>query len=134
MLDLRFIVFYFYRQHMRQSLVELFDQMLWQGYPNVATLNRFSIVKKSDKKTTAVYLLIFLVLVVVLCKPFEHASARSVIPYVVAAIQYTVGLKHDSMLVTLGYNDDEQIDVFDWVIISPDVMTKTPPLILETSK
>ncbi len=84
-------------------------------------------MKKSDKKTTAVYLLIFLVLVVVLCKPFEHASARSVIPYVVAAIQYTVDLKHDSMLVPLGYNDYEQIDVCDWVIISPD-------MILETSK
>ena len=86
------------------------------------------------KKTTAAYFLMFFVLIVVLYKPFTYASVKSALPYVVAAIQYTVGLKFDGTLVAVGYSDNDQNNVLDWVTMSPDVMTKTPPLTLKNSK
>jgi hypothetical protein len=85
------------------------------------------------KKTTAAYLILLLVVIAAIYKPSPYALVKSAIPYVVAAIQYTVGLRSDNTFLAFEHSDSHQIDVFDWVMLSPDAMTKTPPLVLESS-
>jgi len=44
---------------------------------------------------------------------------------VTAGIYNTLGLKPDGRVLAVGYNDNGQINVFDWVMVSPDEITKT---------
>lgn len=41
-------------------------------------------------------------------------------------IYHTVGLKYDGSLVAVGYIDNGQINVFDWEMISLNVIEKMP--------
>ena len=69
--------------------------------------------QKLDKKTSA-YFILFIVVMVILCKPFTHASATSATPYVVAGTRHTVGLKSDGMVVATGLNENGQCNVSSW--------------------
>ena len=40
-----------------------------------------------------------------------------------AGIYNTLGLKPDGRVLAVGYNDNGQINVFDWVMVSPDEIT-----------
>jgi len=93
-----------------------------------AKANRFCDMKEKIKNTIAAYAVMFLLLIVFLYKPFSNASAKSAIPKVVSGMRHTVGLKSDGRVLAVGYNDNGQTNVFDWVMVSPDEITKTSSL------